>query len=571
MPVTTVEIRRGAYYDSIVLMELQAALTALPGIIRAGVVMGTAANKDLLARNGLLPTDAATARPDDLLISLSGEDAGAVEAALGQVDHLLARRPTAVNQTYHPRSLATAAASLPGARWVLVSVPGSYAAGVAREALHLNKHVFLYSDNVSLAEEVALKKEAAARGLLVMGPDCGTAILGGVGFGFANRVRRGPIGLVGATGTGLQHVTARIHQQGSGISHALGTGGRDLSRDVGGITARQALDVLGRDPDTRVLVLLSKPPDPAVAATLLRTARSTGKPVVVHFVGYTPPLDSTDTLHVAASLEAAATLAVELAGTKPVTTPDTSGPVPAFAPEQRYLRGLFSGGTLAYETLLSLHTYCPTIYSNLSANGSQPLPDAAVSRGHTLLDLGDDAFTRGRPHPMLDHTLRLARLAQEAADPSVAVILLDVVLGYGAHPNPAGDLGPAIAEVRTRARAAGRTLDVVVLVVGTDEDPQDRAAQIETLQHAGAHVVSSCSAAAAYIGRRLQALDRPEAGLPVDLTAFEHPVQAINVGLEAFAASLTAQEATVVHVDWRPPAGGNEKLRSILERMKNQG
>jgi FdrA protein len=572
MSVTKVEIRRGAYYDSVVLMQLQSSLTALPGIINAGVMMGTPANKDLLKQNSLLTPEAQTALPDDLIISIEGEDEAAAEAALRQVDTLLSRRRAAVQQDYLPKSLEAAAQMLPEAAWVLVSVPGRYAAGVAREALRLKKNVFLYSDNVSLEDEISLKKQAADQGMLVMGPDCGTAIINGVGFGFANRVRRGPVGLVGASGTGLQLVTARLHQLGSGLTHALGTGGRDLVREVGGVTAQQGLDLLRRDPETKVIVLISKPPAPEVAAALLQNARAAGKPVVINFLGHSAPTASEKGSHLyfAHSLDEAAELAVKLVTSTPETPEPKETQSPALAPGQLYLRGLFSGGTLAYETLLILQNDLPGVYSNIALKPEYVLADSQVSQGHTIIDLGEDEFTVGRPHPMLDNTLRLQRLAQEADDPEVAIILLDVVLGYGAHPDPASELAPAISEARRQAKEAGRELEFVVVVVGTDEDPQDFVAQLKQLKAAGARVETSSSAAASYVGQRLQALVRPSQLPSVDLGVLQQPLQAINVGLESFAASLAAQDAAVVHVDWRPPAGGNEKLMSILERMKQK-
>ena len=263
MAVIKAEVRSGAYYDSVVLMQLQRALAEQPGVLDAGVVMGTSANKEVLAQSSLLVAEAEAAGNDDLIIVVRGTDETSAQAALAKVDELVAaRRGRAGDQEYHPRSLETAAKMLPEAQWVLVSVPGRYAAGVSRQALRLNKHVFLYSDNVSLEDEVALKQEAAQKGLLVMGPDCGTAIVNGIGLGFANKVRKGPIGVVAASGTGLQQVTVRIHQMGGGITHALGTGGRDLSEAVNAVTARQGLDLMARDPDAKVIVLVSKPPPP---------------------------------------------------------------------------------------------------------------------------------------------------------------------------------------------------------------------------------------------------------------------------------------------------------------------
>jgi len=592
MPVSKVEIRPGAYYDSVVLMQLQRSLAALPGVLDAGVVMGTDANKALLAQIDLLPPEAQSAAADDLVIVVRARDEATAQAALSQVDALLARRRSVVEQEYRPRSLESAAQMLPEAQWVLVSVPGRYAAGVARQALRLGKHVFLYSDNVPLDDEISLKQTAAEKGLLVMGPDCGTAIVNGVGLGFANKVRRGPIGVVAAAGTGLQAVTSRIHQLGSGITHGLGTGGRDLTEAVGAVTARQSLDLLSRDPDTRVIVLISKPPSPTVADGLLRIARAAGKPVVVDFIGYRPPARQVDNLHFASTLDEAAELAVSLTEDGGRRTKDRDRPVEPgrFAPGQGYLRGLFSGGTLAYEALHILQDYLPGVYSNVPLDKQYRLANSLVSQEHTIVDLGEDEFTVGRLHPMLDNDLRIRRLLQEAEDPQVAVILLDVVLGYGAHPDPAGELAPAIAQARARAERAGRYLEVVAVVVGTDGDPQNLEAQIRQLEAVGARVETSNEAAVRYAGRLLQALNpqppisniqypvsdleprayNPQPTNPVDLSILRQPLAAINVGLESFTESLTVQGARVVQVDWRPPAGGDERLAALLEKMRGK-
>lgn len=567
MTALKAEVRRSAYYDSVVLMQLQRALTALPGVLDAGVVMGTTANKDLLAQNGLITAAVETAAADDLCIVVKAEDEAQAQAALAQVDELLRRRRHDGEQGYRPKSLATAATMLPEAQWVLVSVPGSYAAGVARQALDLGKHVFLYSDNVPIEEEMALKETAAAKGLLVMGPDCGTAIVNGVGLGFANRVRRGPIGLVAASGTGLQTVSSRIHQLGSGITHALGTGGRDLSERVGAITARQGLDLLARDAETRVIVLISKPPASAIAARVLQAARATGKPVVIDFIGYAAETTRRENLHFVRTLDEAAALAVELADR---TTPEMSTALPPFAPSQRYLRGLYSGGTLAYEALLLLQDMLPGVYSNTPLDKTWALANPMQSREHTVVDLGEDVFTVGRLHPMLDNDLRIRRLRQEAADPEVAVILLDVVLGYGAHPDPAAELGPAIAEAIAVARDEGRHLEVVVAVVGTDEDPQDLNRQSEQLRAAGAVVFTTHQAAVAHAAGLVRGRTSLSGLPPVSLAALTQPLAALNVGLESFAESLTVQGAGVVHVDWRPVAGGNERLAGILARMRGR-
>jgi FdrA protein len=576
MSITKGEIRSGAYYDSVILMQLQRSLVGLEGVIDAGVIMGTDANKELLEQSDLLAPEIQDAGVDDMVIVIKAEDQDAAQTALDEVDNLLAaRRSGGIEQDYLPKSLETAFDMLPDAQWVLVSVPGRYAAGVARQALDQGRHVFLYSDNVTMMDELKLKGTAAESGLLVMGPDCGTAIVNGVGLGFANKVRRGSIGLVAGSGTGLQQVTARIHQFGGGITHALGTGGRDLSEQVGAVTARQGLDLLSRDPETKVIVLVSKPPAKSVADELVQAARGAGKPVVVDFIGYATSMRRVDNVYFATSFDEAADLAVKLAAEAATTEAEEMEGKP-FADGQRYLRGLFSGGTLAYETLLVLEKYLPEVYSNVPLDKKYRLEDSLVSQEHTILDLGEDEFTVGRLHPMMDNDLRLRRLEMEANDPEVAVILLDVVLGYGAHPDPASEIAPAIVEAREQVMKSGRYLEVVAIVSGTDEDPQDFNSQIEQLEDAGAKIFTSNDAAAIYVGRLVKALDSGKAGpakealAEVDLKALTQPMVAVNVGLETFTESLTDQNAQVIQVDWRPPASGDEKLMGILERMKSK-
>lgn len=577
MAINMVEIRSGAYYDSVILMQLQRSLSEQYGVLDAGVVMGTDANKDVLAQSDLLAPQAQEAKADDLVVVIKAENEAAARAAIEKIDELLsARRGGGIEQEYCPRSLDAAAKMLPEAQWVLVSVPGRYAAGVARQALDLDKHVFLYSDNVSLEDEIKLKQVAAQKGLLVMGPDCGTAVVNGVGLGFANKVRHGSIGLIAASGTGLQQVTVRIHQMGGGITQALGTGGRDLTEAVNAVTARQGLDLLKRDPDTRVVVLVSKPPSPKVADELVKAARLTGKPVVVDFIGYATSIRQVDNVYFATTFDETAQLAVELANLAEGTDPVKDIKVKEFAPGQRYLRGLFSGGTLAYEALLILQDYLPAVYSNAPLDKDYRLEDSLVSQAHTIIDLGEDEFTVGRLHPMLDNDLRIRRLEAEASDPEVAVILLDVVLGYGAHPDPAGELSPAIATACKLAEDAGRYLEVVAVVSGTDEDPQDFDLQVEQLQGAGAIVETSNDRAVRYVGKLLQSLDPDAAQVVedplrgVDLGMMNQPMAAINVGLEAFTGSLGDQGVQALQVDWRPPAGGDLKLMAILDRLKSK-
>ena len=580
-------VKPSAYFDSVTLMLVQREVRQLPDVEEAGAVMGTDANKELLRDAGLLTSEAQAARPDDLILAVRAGSGEVAFAALRTAETLLVqRRETAATGTYRPKTVASAVRMLPGANLALISVPGRFAAGVARDALAAGLHVMLFSDNVTLDAEIELKQTATARGLLMMGPDCGTAIIGGTGLGFANRVRRGTIGIVGAAGTGIQEVASLVHRGGAGISHAIGTGGRDVSRAVGGLTALVGLTALAADPGTEVVVLISKPPASEVAGRLLGAARHLRKPVVINFVGASVANDGP--LHGAHTLEEAASQAVTLVTGVPPHWHEWEA-LPAqeagrLAPMQKLVRGLYSGGTLCYEALILLQRYVGPVYSNTPLDPDYALESATRSRAHTVIDMGSDEFTVGRLHPMLDPELRHRRLLREADDPEVAVILLDVVLGHGAHPDPARDLAPVIRQARERARRDGRWLPVVVSVCGTDEDPQGYEAQVAALLDAGATVQASNARAVRLAGLIAEAAGskgspRPPLAIPVPsqpqslpdathvLQLLSGPPRVINVGLELFAESLITQGAETLMVDWHPPAGGKQKFIDLLDKL----
>ncbi len=554
MSVVRHRIKRGAYHDSVVLLQMQRRLAALDGIEQAGVVMATAANLELLAETGL-SAPGADARPDDLLIVVQGATEAAARQALDAFDGLMAERRTAAVGDYRPKSLATALALLPEADWVAVSVPGEHAAEVARQALEADRHVFLYSDNVPIEEEIELKALAGERRRWLLGPDCGTVMLGGIGLGFANRVRRGAIGVVAASGTGLQTVACSVHAKDAGISHGVGIGGRDLSQAVDGATALRALDALAADDATEVIVVVSKPPHASVASKLLARAAAVGKPVVVHFQGAAPPGRRLGRLHFAVDLEDAAATAVALLDGPP------AAPVPSAA--RGVVRGLFSGGTLAQEAVQRLTPILPELATNLHHRGAERWVDLDHGAGHVVLDLGADQFTIGRPHPMIDPQIVGEHLEHCASDPDVAVVVLDVVLGDGAHPDPAAALAPAVRAARERRD----DLDVVALLVGTDVDPQEIDGQREALTEAGAEVVAAMDRAL----DRVLARCLPSAEPMEEADVLEAPRGVINVGVELFHDSLVEQEVAVQQVDWRPPAGGNEKLANLLQRLRQTG
>ena len=502
-------IKHSEYHDSVALMETARELTQQPGIDDAAVVMATEANLALLDEAGLLVPDIVGATANDLIIVVRAERQVAADRALRAAEIHLTRQPVAsrVGAAFQPRTIRSALRATPNANLAVISVAGRYAADEAWVALQNGLHVLLFSDNVSIEDEVALKQYASSHGLLLMGPDCGTAIVNGVALGFANALPRGPVGIVAASGTGLQEVSTLLAGMGLGITQGIGTGGRDLKEQVGGLTMLQGIRALQADPHTEVLVLISKPPSPAIVERVLAQASQGNKPVVVCFLGGDPAPIQAAGVAPARTLQEAAYLASAQIGAPPAANvieqetkrlrAQARKVKSLLRPEQKYLRGLFSGGTLAVEALVVWQdTGLANVYSNVPLDPRLKLQDATRSTGHCAVDLGEDEFTVGRPHPMLDNDLRIRRMLQEAADPNTALILLDVVLGYGVHPNPAGDLGPAIRDARQLARDAGRELVVIASVTGTEADPQVRSRQVQTLEDAGAIVVS-CNAAAA--------------------------------------------------------------------------
>jgi len=437
-------VERGRYLDSVALMRIARRLGELPGVEAAALMIGTPSNKALLADARLLAAQGELAQPNDLLIAVRATDPA---PALALAERLLSQPARADHEALRrTRTLDAALALEPQANVALISVPGEYAAAEARSALERGLHVMVFSDNVPVEEERALKRYAAEHGLLVMGPDCGTALIGGAPLAFANAVPRGDIGIISASGTGLQEVSCLIARLGGGVSQGIGVGGRDLDERVGALGMLAAIDALEADAGTRTLVLISKPPAPRIAQKVVERVRRSAKRAVLCFLG-----QAGGTLTEAA--EAASGRKIDYAP-------------PALAKRKGAVRGLYCGGTLASEASLILR--------------------AAGAPGECV-DLGDDRYTRGRPHPMIEPELRNEHIARAAADPAIGVLLFDVVLGYGAHPDPAGVLIAALKGAQKTAIAS---------VTGTEQDPQRWSLQVAALRAAGVHVAPSNAHAA---------------------------------------------------------------------------
>jgi FdrA protein len=462
--IARVEIHPGRYHDSVRLMQASKALQDVEGVADALVAMATELNLGLLADMGFDMGAAADAGPNDLILALRAEDEDAIAAAHRALEDALAHKkaPAGGLDAPDPRTAGSAAA-IADANVVLLSVPGEHAFVEAMEALESGRHVMIFSDNVPVEQEITLKRYGGDHDLLVMGPDCGTTILAGVGLGFANAVQPGSVSMVGASGTGIQQMCALLDDAGVGVRHALGTGSRDLSEDVGAASTLQALEALEEDPATDLIVVISKPPADPVAEKVRRAAERCSKPVVVTFMGDT-------------TLEDGAGKVLTVLG-KP---PAAYGTWPAANDDHRpgSVRGLFSGGTLCAEAQF------------VAAPALGEVGSHEDEEGHTFIDYGDDEYTQGRAHPMIDQTVRLERLAAAARDESVGVILMDVVLGYGANADPAAELAPFVHEAVTAGAA------VVVSLCGTRGDPQGRDGQAEALSAVGASIFLSNAAAA---------------------------------------------------------------------------
>jgi FdrA protein len=503
-------VKRSAYFDSITLMKIARTLTGMPGIDDAAAIMATEPNLQLLDEAGLAPFEGIEGRvsPDDVLIVVRASDDSSAEAALKAAEKQLTQRPivssdgTTSIQTgqRQPRSLEQAVQLHPDARLAVISVPGMYAALEAERALLAGLHVFLFSDNVKLEQEIALKRLARERNLLLMGPDCGTAMIDGVGLGFVNVVPRGPVGIVGASGTGTQQVMSLIAQQGGGVSQVIGCGGRDLSEEVGAITTLQGLRLLQADKQTQVIVLISKPPAPAVAEQVLEVAAAGQKPVIVIFVGADhDALQSRygDRLIITRTLAEAALQALSISNTgKSIDVGQQHAVATGTITSEHHLAALFSGGTLCDEAMHIWVEHIGPIYSNIPLDPAWRLAQGSRVKGHFAIDFGADEYTHGRPHPMIDPALRLKRLQEEASNPLVGVILLDMVLGYCSHPDPAAVYAPAIASALDQAALEGRSLTFVISLCGTDGDPQHLSAQSARFHEAGAEVFTANADAA---------------------------------------------------------------------------
>lgn len=575
-------ILKNNYQDSINLMLLTNTINDLDGVTMSQIMMGTDANKDILNNTGLLTPEAEAASPNDMMIVVDSEDEQIMEEVLPAIDTFLADLSAKGDDKEKPAAASwqEALTALPDANVALFSIPGEYGAAEMEKALKNGLHVFSFTDNVAIEDEVRLKKLAHEKGLLMMGPDCGTGIISSIPIAFTNVVSPGNIGVVGASGTGIQEVTTIIDRLGGGVVHAIGTGGRDLSDKVGAITVKDAIVALENHEPTDVICVISKPPAKEVRDEVVQLLQSISKPVVAIFLGEKPEAHE-GKVYLAHTLEETAQIAVDLANEEAVKRnyfTKLDKPNVSTLDKDKVVKGLYSGGTLAAEAGM-------LISEALNLEGLVKQEGYILhSHGYDVIDLGDDIYTQGKPHPMIDPEVRIQKIEKYAEDEQTGIILFDVVLGYGAHEDMVGALLPAIEAAQTKAKTAGGDLYFVATVCGTTKDPQNYQDAVDRLKAAGVYVAES-NAKAVQLALLLKGVEMSEAdkavedytGTTIDVPTVSEQVmellttkpRIINVGLQSFNESILKYGGQTEQFNWRPRASGNKKMIRILDALED--
>lgn len=575
-------VLKNNYQDSINLMLLTNKINEFEQVAMSQIMMGTDANKDILRNTNLLTSEAEGASANDLMIVVDSQVAEIMDEVLPAVDEFLSDLSAKSDTEAKAASTSWSGAlqALPDANVALFSIPGEYGAAEMEKALKNDLHVFSFTDNIPIEDEVRLKKLAHEKGLLMMGPDCGTGILSSIPIAFTNVVSPGNIGVVGASGTGIQEVTTIIDRLGGGVVHAIGTGGRDLSNEVGAITMKDAIVALENHEPTDVICVISKPPAKEVRDQVVQLLQSISKPVVAIFLGEKPTAHE-GKVYLAHTLEETARIAVDLANEETVKAnylePMEKPAVPVLAAD-KVVKGLYSGGTLASEAGM-------LISEALGLEGLVKKEGYILkSNGYEVMDLGDDIYTQGKPHPMIDPEVRINKIRDYASDAATGIVLFDVVIGYGAHEDMASALIPSIEEARQIAKADGRELYFVATVCGTTKDPQGYQESVQRLKDADVFVEES-NAKAVRLALLLKGIEFTEEdksvtayeGSTIELPEVSEKVlellhtkpRVINIGLQSFNESILAYGGQSEQFNWRPRANGNKKMIRILDALED--
>ncbi|WP_422485748.1 acyl-CoA synthetase FdrA [Gudongella sp. DL1XJH-153] len=549
-------VKKNTYQDSVNLMLLSTRLTEKEGVRKVSIMMGTPANKDIFRNTGMYCSEFETANPNDICISVDTDSSEKLSTISEELDAFISDLSSSSSESKlrKAKSLKGALNKIENPNLAIISIPGEYVYEEGKRLLENGMNLFVFSDNVNYEEEKKLKEIAREKGLIVMGPDCGTGIILGVPLAFANVVSRGSIGVVGASGTGIQEITSIIGRLGEGVSHAIGLGGRDLSEEIGGISAEIALNFLKEDIDTEVIVFVSKPPARDVRDKIVEKLKQINKTTVAVFLGE-KSLSQDENIHYVSTLEDAANLAFYLSRSKRVNKEtfmvikdrlDTL----RLNPKQNRIHGYYGGGTLAGEAKEILAKYIS-------------------SEGNKIIDYGDDQYTKGRPHPMIDPSTRIEAIKKLKDDESVAIVLFDNVIGHGSSTDMAGALGPHIKDVLEYKRSRNQDIVFIASVCGTEEDIQIYSKQVKELEKSGVVVLDTNAQVAKlgleameYINER-RTVEKSQSGL------FDSELRVVNIGLESFANTLYEQNLSVVQYNWTPVAGGNKELQKMLRKLEN--
>ena len=549
-------IKKGSFQDSVSLMLISKKLSNLDEVDEVSVMMGTPANKSLLTATGFWSDKFNDATPNDICVAIktNNDSINVVDLISTQLEDALkniAQQQQGGSKLLKARRYASATQKLPDANLVLISIAGEYAAELAEQAIDDNKNVMIFSDNVPVNDEIRLKTKASSKDLIVMGPDCGTAIIAGAPLAFANVIPKGNIGVIGASGTGIQEVISQIALLNQGITQAIGLGGRDLSQEVGGISALTALKMLAADEQSQVITFISKPPAESVREKVINAMKLINKPIVALFLGSTIDKVQDENIYFAKTLDQAARLACLLAKVEvaaralPKVTKQT-------------ISGLYTGGTLASEAAMLLAQEL-----HLSINEDHDKGIMLDENGHKIIDLGDDFYTVGRPHPMIDPSIREQEISKLGAQKTVGVVLLDLVIGYGANPNPAESI-IAGYKAACAQRSSDNPLIAIATVTGSQQDPQCRSQQITALTENNIVVMDNLPEAV-LLAKKLITPTKSTGSLK-SYPLLNH-ISVINAGLRSFAEDLLSSNVPVVHYQWAPIAGGNQKLAAILKKL----
>lgn len=573
-------IKENLYKDSVTLMLLTNEISEVKGVNKVSIMMGTPANKDIFENSGLKTAELEKASSNDMAIVIDTKEDKIVDLVLEKIEDFLANqaKSSGSSEQRPVKTWESALKEMDDANLAVISVPGTYAASVGNRALDEGLNVFMFSDNVSLEDELNLKQKAKEKGLLCMGPDCGTGVINSVPIAFTNNISPGKIGIVGASGTGIQEVTTIIDKLGGGVTNAIGTGGRDLSEEVGGVTMLSAIATLAEDNNTEVITIISKPPAESVRKKIMNYLRTIDKPIVTIFLGEKPE-EHEENLYKAYTLEEAARISVSLLKGEEVGQFNGNTSKAENVEDGLTIKGYYSGGTLGGEAAMLIKD---ALHGDKEVKNKEGY--MLKTNGFEVIDLGDDEYTQGKPHPMIDPTARREYMKHAMEDKSTRVILFDIVLGYGSHENMAGQLSKGIVDIQTQAKEENREIHFVTTICGTDKDPQDYDEQKKIMEDIGVIVCDTNNQAVekslALIGKEVEypekkVVARKEITEKVEVESTQEmkdlitsKPKIINIGLESFYDTFKSFNVDVVQYEWKPVAGGDANLVKALDFLR---